>query len=59
MMNFHLSPNSALQTLVPYVPHPPLNDKLHDCSVNKPGFGGRAPGEPYPVVSENELFNRA
>ena len=34
------------------IPHPPLNDKLHDCSVNKPGFGWRAPGEPY--VSSGE-----
>ena len=38
------------------IPHSPLNDKLHDCSCNKPGFGWRAPGESYPVVSENELF---
>ena len=42
-------------TNISAIPHPPLNDKLHDCSVNKPGFGWKAPGEPYSVVSENGL----
>ena len=40
-------------TNISAIPHPPLNDKLHDCSVNKPGFGWKAPGVPYLVVSEN------
>jgi len=37
-------------TNISAIPHPPLGNKLHDCSVNEPGFGWRAPGETDPMV---------
>jgi len=31
------------------IPHPPLDNELHDCLANEPGFGWRAPGEENPA----------
>ena len=45
-------------TNISAIPHPPLGNKLHDCSVNEPGFGWRAPGEDPPVhVSEHGFLH--
>ena len=38
-------------TNISAIPHPPLGNKLHDCSVNEPGFGWRAPEETDPMVN--------
>jgi hypothetical protein len=43
-------------TNISAIPHPPLGNKLHDCSVNEPGFGWRAPGETDPMVSSMTLL---
>ena len=39
------------------IPHPPLDNKLHDCTVSEPGFGWRFPGEDPPVVSEHGFLD--
>jgi len=41
------------------VPHPPLGNKLHDCSVNRPGFGWKPPTESSRAVTELEQDEKA